>query len=213
MSIQSKEFLRFIKLLNDNECLEHVILVGSWTESLYQESGLIEGFEPNIKTLDIDFLLKNLKKPSIPVNLIELAKSEGYLVESDYITGATKIYDKQGLEIEFLLSKVGAGVESVLKTNLGVTAQTLRHMDIITENTMTLEYFDMKINVPTPEAYLIHKMIINDERGIKKEKDRLAVNNLWGFIQKDKFEEIYNSLKRKEKAAVDMFMADNHMKP
>ena len=213
MSIQSKEFLRFIKLLNDNECLEHVILVGSWTEFLYQESGLIEGFEPNIKTLDIDFLLKNLKKPSIPVNLIELAKSEGYLVESDYITGATKIYDKQGLEIEFLLSKVGAGVESVLKTNLGVTAQTLRHMDIITENTMTLEYFDMKINVPTPEAYLIHKMIINDERGIKKEKDRLAVNNLWGFIQKDKFEEIYNSLKRKEKAAVDMFMADNHMKP
>lgn len=213
MSIQSKEFLRFIKLLNDNECLEHVILVGSWTEFLYQESGLIEGFEPSIKTLDIDFLLKNLKKPSIPVNLIELAKSEGYLVESDYITGATKIYDKQGLEIEFLLSKVGAGVESVLKTNLGVTAQTLRHMDIITENTMTLEYFDMKINVPTPEAYLIHKMIINDERGIKKEKDRLAVNNLWGFIQKDKFEEIYNSLKRKEKAAVDMFMADNHMKP
>lgn len=44
MSIQQKEFSRFIKLLNDNECLEHVILVGSWAEYVYQETGVLTGF-------------------------------------------------------------------------------------------------------------------------------------------------------------------------
>jgi len=211
MSIQSEEFLRFIKLLNDNDCLEHVILVGSWAEYLYGESGIMLGFEPNIKTLDIDFLLKNLRKPTVPVNLITLAKAEGYLVDSDYITGATKIMDKHGLEIEFLLSKVGAGAENVLKTNLGVTAQTLRHMNIIVQNTKTIEYYEMPVTVPVPEAYIIHKMIINDQRGIKKEKDRLAIINLWPFINKVIFDEIYSGLTKREKTIVDTFLKSNNM--
>ena len=211
MSIQSEEFLRFIKLLHDNECLDHVILVGSWSEFLYRDSGMIRGFDPNLKTLDIDFLLKNLKKPLKPVNLIELAKADGYLVESDYITGATKIYDKRGLEIEFLLNKVGAGAETVLKTNLGVTAQTLRHMNIILRNTVQVEYFDMKVTVPIPEAYLLHKMIINDQRGIKQEKDRQAIVNLWEYIDKEKLSELYIKLTKKEKESVNVFMAHNDL--
>ena len=211
MSIQSEEFLRFIKLLNDNDCLEYVILVGSWAEFLYGESGIMPGFEPNIKTLDIDFLLKNLRRPVVPVNLINLAKAEGYLVDSDYITGATKIMDKHGLEIEFILSKAGAGTENVLRTNLGVTAQTLRHMNIIAHNTRTIEYYEMPISVPEPEAYIIQKMIINDQRGVKKEKDRLAVINLWPYINKDTFSEIYNCLTKKEKTIVDSFLKNNNM--
>ncbi|MDO4486886.1 MAG: hypothetical protein Q4C46_09890 [Bacillota bacterium] len=57
-------------------------------------------------------------------------------MESDVLTGVTKIYDKAGLEIEFLIGKKGAGVEQALKTNLGVTAQTLRHMEVIIRNTI-----------------------------------------------------------------------------
>ena len=172
-------------------------------------TGLMDGFDPNIKTLDIDFLLKNLKKPSPPVNLIELAKADNYLVKSDYITGATKILDKRGLEIEFLISKVGAGNEVSLKTNLGVTAQTLRHMNIILRNTLKVDFFDMVVTVPIPEAYLIHKMIINNQRGIKKEKDRLAIINLWNHVNKDRFTDIYNNLTKKEKEAVNAFMSQN----
>ena len=211
MSIQSKEFLRFVKMLNDNGCLSHVVLVGSWAEFLYRECGLIKDYDPNIKTLDIDFLLKNLKKPKEPINLITLAREEGYLIENDYITGSTKIYDKSGLEIEFLLNKTGAGAETVLKTNLGVTAQTVRHMGIILNNTMTVDYFNMKVAVPAPEAYLIHKIVINPERGKKQEKDRVAVIRLWEYIDKKVFDRIYESLTKKEKTIVDSFMKENLM--
>lgn len=40
MNIQQKEFIRFIKLLNDNDLLPHVIAIGSWAEFLYRECNL-----------------------------------------------------------------------------------------------------------------------------------------------------------------------------
>ncbi len=111
MSIQQTEFIRFIKLLNDNDVLKDVIVIGSWAEFLYKECRLLPGFEANIKTLDIDFLLKNLRKPNPPKNVAALAKESGYIVQQDIMDGTTKILDKEGLEIEFLINKIGAGTE------------------------------------------------------------------------------------------------------
>ena len=135
MSIQEREFARFIKLLDGCGCLDYVMLVGlvAWAEYLYGELGVLKGFDLNIRTLDIDFLVRNLRKPSEPLGLAAAARRAGYLVESDRLTGATKIMDRSGLEIEFLIGKMGAGAESALKTNIGVTAQkvdmrlSLRH--------------------------------------------------------------------------------------
>lgn len=172
MSIQQKEFIKFIKLLDDNDCLEHVILIGSWAEFLYRELGVLDGFETNIKTLDIDFLLKNMRRPMPERNIIPLVKEAGYLVERDVLNGTTKIYDKNGLEIEFLINKIGAGLESTLKTNLGVTAQSLRHLNILSANTINVSYIGMNITIPEPEAYAVHKMVINLERGRKQEYRR-----------------------------------------
>lgn len=81
MSTQQTEFLRFIKLLDDNDLLQHVILIGSWAEFLYKEKGILPGFEANIKTLDIDFLLKKLRKPNPPKNISVLARECGYIVQ------------------------------------------------------------------------------------------------------------------------------------
>ena len=109
MNTQTREFTRFLKLLSDNDCLKHVVLVGSWAEYLYHECGVLDGFEPNIKTMDIDFLIKNLRRPAKSISLATLAKEAGYLVNADRITGVTKIYERSGLEIEFLIGKAGAG--------------------------------------------------------------------------------------------------------
>lgn len=43
MNIQQTEFLKFMKLLSDNDCLQHVVLIGSWTEYLYTEAKLLPG--------------------------------------------------------------------------------------------------------------------------------------------------------------------------
>lgn len=83
MRSYQKEFTKFIKLLNDNDLLQYVLVVGSWAEFIYEESGVIEGFEPNIRTLDMDILIKNLRKPNPPVSIISLANEENYRIDTD----------------------------------------------------------------------------------------------------------------------------------
>ena len=211
VNTQQKEFLKFIKLLNDNDCLKHVILVGSWAEYVYKETGLIEDYDPNIKTLDIDFLLKNLRRPSPPQNLSALAREAGYIVQNDILDGTTKFLDKAGLEIEFLINKVGAGLETTLKTNLGVTAQSLRHMDIILHNVKEVEFFGMNLTVPLPEAYAVHKIIINKQRKNKQEKDRLAIINIWPKLSKAGLLGVIESLSKKEKQILEEFLETNNL--
>lgn len=209
MSIQEHEFARFIKLLDGCGCLDYVMLVGSWAEYLYRELGVLKGFDPSIRTLDIDFLVRNLRKPSEPLGLAAAAREAGYLVESDRLTSATKIMDRSGLEIEFLIGKMGAGAESALKTNIGVTAQSLWHMDILARNAMSVAYFDMKVFVPSPEAYAVHKMVINKERKGKSEKDVRAVIGIWPYLDKDEVERIIGTLTKKECVSVNAFMKAN----
>jgi len=92
--------------------------------------------------------------------------------DTDCLNGATKIFDPDGLEIEFLIAKRGSGVDNAMKTNLGVTAEALRHLELLGKHTLTISYLGMDIELPQPEAFVIHKMIINSERKNKMEKDQ-----------------------------------------
>ena len=61
-----KEFFRVIKLFADDDCLKHVVLIGSWAEYIYQNAGMLPNGITALKTLDIDFLVKNLRLPQPP---------------------------------------------------------------------------------------------------------------------------------------------------
>lgn len=43
-TIQQKELLGFVTLLDKNGLLPHVVLVGSWAEYLYQHGNVLDGF-------------------------------------------------------------------------------------------------------------------------------------------------------------------------
>lgn len=206
---QQQAFLKVLDLVEEAGCIDHVILVGSWAEFTYGEAEVLPGFCPNIKTMDVDFLVRNLRRPSPAARLTVLAKERGFFVESDRMTGTTKLLDITGLEVEFLIGKMGAGKEPALKTNIGVTAQALWHMDVILKNTIKVRCFNHIVAVPTPEAYAIHKMIINGERGKKAEKDARAVNNLLPLLNEEKLTKTFGSLSKKEKARVRTF-AETH---
>ena len=201
-----RDFWEFIKLLHDNGILEHVIVIGSWAEYLYSQSGLLEGFYANLRTLDIDFLIRNMRRPAGSVSIVALAKEAGYTIETDILDGVTKIYTPDLMEIEFLIHQQGAGQESVLRTSLGVNAQALRHLSLLRDNSVRVNLFDMDILVPEPEAYVLHKMIINGERGKKTEKDRNAINNLFPFLNQERFGELRSKLTAKEKASADAYI-------
>lgn len=206
---QYKDFWSFLRLLAVNDLLKHVVVIGSWAEYLYAQAGVLPNFEANLRTLDIDFLVKNLRRPVPQANIATLARDAGYLVEQDYITETTKIYTPGFMEIEFLILQQGAGDTQTLKTNLGVNAQALRHLSVLKEFTLTVHLFDMYINIPQPEAYVLHKIVINPQREKKAEKDRAAILNLLPFLDRDKFKTVFAGLTKKEQATVKKYFAEH----
>ena len=146
-----------------------------------------------MRTLDVDFLIKNLRRPAKKANLLTIAADNGYTIDHDYLTGTTKIYTPDLMEIEFLIEQKGSGVEPVLETNIGVTAQALHHMHVLKEFSIDLNVFDM------------HKIIINEQRGKKSEKDKQSIEHLMPYLNKDKFEEITETLSKAEKKIVEKY--------
>ena len=213
MNDQQQAFERVLSLIDEAGCQDYLVLIGSWAEFVWRESGLLDGFNPNIRTLDVDFLVKNLRRPDPPVSLAAIAQQRGFIVESDRLDGTTKILDLSGLEVEFLIGKRGAGIEPALKTNVGVTAQTLRHLEILLHNTIVLTCLGHSVTVPEPEAYALHKMIINRQRKGKATKDAQAVVDLWPYLDYAKLNDLGDSLSKNERAAVEAFKDAHYLEP
>ena len=58
--------------------LQYVEVIGSWCEYLYAQSGYLANFDTSLRTLDVDFLIKNMRKTSEKVNLEGIATKNGY---------------------------------------------------------------------------------------------------------------------------------------
>lgn len=204
---QQKEVLNLLKVLSDNQILDHIILAGSWAEYVYAQSGLLPGFSLELRTIDIDFLIKNIKKPTEPISIPSIASQNGYSVAHDVLMGTTKLFSPGGLEIEFLIPQKGKGSNPILETNLGVNAQALRHMDLIISNAITVNFLGMNIQVPAPESYVLHKMLINDARKSSKQiKDRNSIIRLLPHISFEKLNKFYEEYSKNEKKRVNLFL-------
>jgi hypothetical protein len=209
---QEQEFLKLIKLFSDNNCLKDLILIGSWAEYVYQNTGILPPHTTAILTLDVDFLIKNLHRPQPPISILALAKEVGYVIDTDRLTGTTKIRTESRLEVEFLIHRRGSGLEMSYETNLGVTAQGLRNLELLYTNVITAEYLGFQIQIPRPEAYVIHKMIINSERSeAKKIKDQQKIESILPHLDKEMYHEILSGLTKKEMARVRLFISDHRV--
>ena len=208
MNTQETKLLKLLKSFDDNGCSDHLILIGSWAEYLYCAAGILPDYEAVIRTLDIDFLVKNLRRPVPSINIISLAKEEGFYVEEDCLTGVTRLLSPDGLEVEFLIEQKGKGSETALKTNLGITAQALRHLDLLRDNTLEIRHLGIKVCIPVPEAFVLHKMIINSERKHKTEKDQTVINRMYPHLNLDKFNELLGALTKKERKVVNQYLEE-----
>ena len=191
---QADAFEKFLRMLDSHGWLPYFMVVGSWAEFLYSEAEVLDGFDPYLRTMDIDIL--------------EAARKEGYVLAADYMDGVTKLYDDSGLEIEFLIGQMGSGTIPALATNVGVTAQALRHLDVLLHNPMEAHWRDMEVIVPKPEAYAAHKMAINDERKAKAEKDAAEIKELWPYLDRNTFDDIASKMSKRERVHISCFMEE-----
>ena len=200
-----QEFYRFLECLRDAGCLEHVVVIGSWAEYLYYKSGLLQGYVPAMQTIDVDFLISNLNRPRNKSELVSIARERGFLYEEERSTGVSRFIGMDNFEVEFLIQQRGSGAEPLPRTKIGVNAQQLTHLSILNKNQMTVRFERMPVQVPVPEAYVLQKMIVNEQRGYKREKDIEKIRAIYPLLDTEEYRRIKNSLTKKEQKLVDTF--------
>ncbi|MZP31207.1 hypothetical protein GTO91_15980 [Heliobacterium undosum] len=206
---QADVFLNLLKIFQTQGLLRDVMVVGSWAEYIY-ERAYLPGFRANLKTRDIDFLLPNIKRPNKYIDLPSTLEKENYLFRQDVLNGLTIFFHPESrLEVEFLVREMGRGqIAPYDVQNLNIKAQGLRHMDILCDNPIIVDLNNIKVIVPLPEAYVVHKMVISEKRGNKKEKDLRSITNLLLSLDAQKsapvFKRIYEQLSKKEKTMLNL---------
>ena len=56
---QKASFHEILTILSEHGLLDHLILIGSWAEFIYETSGILGTFEANLRTRDYDFFVPN----------------------------------------------------------------------------------------------------------------------------------------------------------
>jgi hypothetical protein len=201
-------FVETLTILDGLGLLDHVVLIGSWAEYLYEQCSVIDGFLSTTKTMDIDFLVRNIRKPSKKVGLVDAFTGKGYELSFNRSDGVAN-FIKGEFEVEFIARQVGRPTGAVDSPAFG-RVQTLGHMSIIDKNTITVVYNGVSVIIPHPAAFVLHKMIINKDRKNKQEKDANAVKNLVYAMEEDEalvksFNAMFDTLTIKEKRSVKGF--------
>ena len=99
----------------------------------------------------------------------------GFETTSNYLSGLIKFIHPD-LSVEFLVPERGRGSNKPYEIKkLHINAQGLRFLTLLSENLMTIRIGELKVRLPEPAAYVLHKFIIGQRR-LKKEKAEKDLN-------------------------------------
>lgn len=187
--------------------LDELILVGSWCMLFYKDYFSPADFSPSIRTRDIDFLVPQPNRISKNIDIAELLKNEGFIITFNN-SGYMRLEHPE-LIIEFLVPEIGRGTNKPVKLKeLGINAQALRFLDLLSENVIEIKYNDKWLKVPHPAAYCLQKIIVAHRRSDKAKSDkdiRESMKVLDAIIQCGKTAEIfkiYNKMPKKWKMKI-----------
>ena len=161
-----KEFLRI--MTKEKMWNEGIEIVGAWCFALYQKFLPIRKYP--LKTVDI---LIPYPYKGKAFNLSDYLKQLGF--EEHINPDHSVYYTGFGIKIEFLAPQLGKGRgESPFIRKLGISPQMLRFMNLLFMESFELSISKgIKVRVPAPAAFMLHKILIADRRkeSGKMEKD------------------------------------------
>ncbi|MBN1759044.1 MAG: hypothetical protein JW863_12040 [Chitinispirillaceae bacterium] len=174
--------------LHDAGILRHLVLVGSWCQDFYRYQFGNPPQIPATRTMDADILIpRRMPRINPAVDIAAIMQKNDFAFEVSPRSGLYK-FNHPLLKVEFLTDP-GAKPDEVARhfKELGVTAQELHFMGLPLSYHYPLTYKHLTINIPEPEAFALHKLIVCQRRLNKEkaEKDRLTAQGMFQFIQAD----------------------------
>jgi hypothetical protein len=187
--VEKFDFLvKILSDLQDAGILKHLVLVGSWCQDFYRYQFGNPPQIPATKTMDADILIpRRMPRVNPAVDIVAIMKKNDFIFEIGPQSGLYK-FNHPMLKVEFLTDP-GAKPDEVTRhfEQLGVTAQELHFMGLPLSYNYPLTYQHLTFNIPEPEAFALHKLIVSQRRINKEkaEKDFLAAQGMFQFIQTD----------------------------
>lgn len=197
-----ESIINILKVFNDNNLFnEGVELIGSWCFQLYQKHLGAKNFP--FRTQDIDFLIPNPYRGKEHTDLMNQLKNLGFNIDFNR-DGSVFLWNAE-IKIEFITPEKGRGVDNAIKVKkLGINAIPLRFVILLLDNPITIEEKGIKILVPNPVNFCLHKLIIaSRRRKIEKSlKDLQQAICTSVILDKKETQELFVLLPRKWKKAI-----------
>ena len=209
--MEKKTFNLTLEVLNRFQkagILRSIVLIGSWSVYFYKYYFKSKSYSSFIRTRDIDFLVQVPMKLNKKIDLSKMLEDLGFIEEFSRSKGYIKLTHPD-LTVEFLVPEKGRESDKPYPLpQLGINAQALRYLDILSENTISIDVDGIQIILPHPAAYALHKFIIFKRRGNKDKRDRDiegAIRVFHELIKNDgstAIKQVFNSLHKKWQATV-----------
>ena len=140
---------------------EGVELIGSWSFLIYQK--YLGARSLPFVTHDVDFLIPNPFRGREHPELVQQLELLGF--RHDFRNDGSVFLWKADFAIEFLTPEKGSGSgEPINFKKLGLNAVPLRYMDLLLEDSMTVSVEGIKVRVPNPANFFLHKLILSAKR-------------------------------------------------
>jgi len=170
---QYKLCAEVLKRLDSSGVLKHLVLVGSWCIPFYREYFKDVEYVTSITTRDIDLFVPLPLGIKNKIDIEELLDGLGFVVDFKGSEGYISLNHPE-LILEFLVAERGAGLNKPYQLGqLGINAQPLRFLNLLTKKLINVKIEGIRINLPHPALFALHKIIVSDRRrkGDKKSKD------------------------------------------
>lgn len=159
-------FLDVLRRFQSAGLLKELVLIGSWCQHFYRSYFTGQRYTPAIRTRDIDFLVPLPVRIKKRFDVVSMLKNEGFVVSFSGDAGYMRLMHPEMI-VEFLVPEKGRGSDKPYPLpQLGINAQPLRFLDYLVQNTISIETEGkgIRIKVPHPAAFGLHKLIISTRR-------------------------------------------------
>jgi hypothetical protein len=193
---------QILKVFADNHLFEEgVELICSWCFHLYQKHLGAKSFP--LRTQDIDFLIPNPYHGKEHADFVEQLEALGF--NRDFKRDGSLYLWNTELKIEFITPEKSRGADNAIKIKkLGVNAIPLRFVSLLLDNPISLVEGDVKIRVPNPANFCLHKLIIASRRikldkSIKDLQQEICTSVI---VDQQEIKQLFESLPKKWRQAI-----------